>query len=215
MALSVEQLIAADRMIPLRDAIVAGLASQFEGIRVIAHPGKIDIYDVVKRAVVAAPGVALGWSRVQAPREVDGSYVTPIDWAAYIVAEDYADLTGRRRVARDVVAHAIGSHLLRVLHDPDLSSWGLARVTPPAGNPGPQLKPMFTATAYEKGTAYYAVTWTQGLIDLGADFLGGETPAFVLPDTDDPRPGLKFENEDAIPAEIQALIDQADQGGNP
>ena len=212
MPMTLEQLIAADRMTPLRDAIVAGLANQFDGVKIIAHPGKLDIYDVVKRAVIAAPGVAVGWSRVQAPREVDGSYVTPIDWAAYIVAEDHAVMGQRRRISRDVLAHAIGSHILKVLHDPALSSWGLDRVTPPDGQPGPQLKPLFTATAYEKGTAYYAVTWTQALVDLGPDFLAGTTPAFVLPDETDERPGLQFDSEDGIPTEIQAMIDQADAG---
>jgi hypothetical protein len=213
MAMTLDQLIAADRMSRLRDAIVATLSAEFDGVSVVAHPGKLDVYDVVKREVVSAPGVAVGWSRVQAPRQIDGSFVMPIDWSAYVVAEDHADLTSRRRIGRDVVAHAIGAHILRLLNDPDLSSWGLANVTPPVADPGPQLKPLFTAKAYEKGTVFYAVTWTQGVVDLGSDLLGGTTPAFVLPDEAHGRPGLQFPGEDAIPVEIQALIDKAETGG--
>ncbi len=204
---TLDQLIEADRMTALRDAIVAGLAAEFDDVKVIAHPGKIDIYDVVKRAVVSAPGVAVGWSRVQAPREVDGTFVMPVEWSAYIVTEDYAKLAEKRRISRDVIAYAIGSHILKVLHDPDLSSWGLSLVTPPEGTPGPQLRPMFTARAYEKGTAYYAVTWTQGIVGLGPDLVGGPTPAFSMPDAGDDRHGVKFPSDDDIPAEIRAMIE--------
>ncbi|WP_319775494.1 hypothetical protein [Breoghania sp.] len=209
-AIPLSQLIANDRMSVLRDAIVAGLAARLGGVSVKGHPGKLDIYDVVKGDIVQAPGVAVGWSRLQGARQIDMSYVSRVDWTAYIVVEDYADTGTRRRTDRDVVGHAIGGEILRMLHDPAVADWGLAGVTLPDGDPAPQMKPMFTAQAYERGTAYYAVTWTQTLVDQGLDPFAGATPTVVLGSDEDPLNGLQFDGEEAIPPEIAAIIAESE-----
>lgn len=208
-------LIAEDRFGVARDAIVAGLAAEFTDVKIRSHPGKLDIYDVVKMAALPSPCVLVGWTRMRSSRVTDGSYTLPVDWAAYIVAEDYADTATRTRIDRDVVANAIGSRILAILNDPDLSGWGLQNISLPDPHPGPELRPMFTAKESEKGTAYYAVTWSQSLADLGPNFMGGATPAFVEPgaDPEDPRPGLKFESDDLIPPEIKALMESDAEGG--
>lgn len=202
---TLSDLIAQDPVTPLRDAIRDSLDTLFIGVTVKAHHGKLDIYDVVKREVVQAPGIALGWTRIKSPRDVSGAYALPVEFAAYIVAEDTADKATRKRISREAVAHAIGARLLAILQDPDMAGWGLQNVSLPDGDPGPELKPIFTATAYEKGTAYYAVTWTQTIIDQGLDFLGGATPAFVAPD-EERGPGLKFASEGDLPPEVIAMI---------
>jgi len=210
---TLSELLASDPVTPLRDAVTARLQTLFKGVAVKSHIGKLDIYDVVKRDLVAAPGIAIGWTAVKSPRDISGAYCLPVDLAAYIVTED-KPIEGRR-VDRDELAHAIGTRLLEILHDADLSSWGLENISPPDGDPGPVFKPIFTATSYEKGTAYYAVTWTQMLAGLGPDFLGGPTPAFVAHDAER-GPGLKFLDESGIPPEIAAMIKEdasEDNGG--
>ncbi|MGS4886091.1 hypothetical protein [Roseibium sp. MB-4] len=206
------ELLANDPVTPLRDAVTARLKTLFKGVTVKSHIGKLDIYDVVKRELVSAPGIAIGWTAVKSPRDVSGTYCMPVDLAAYIVTEHMS--IGRQRVDRAELAHAIGTRLLKILHNADIASWGLEGITPPDGDPGPMFKPIFTATAYEKGTAYYAVTWTQMLIDLGEDFLGGPTPHFVAHD-EERGPGLKFLDETNIPPEIAAMIqeDAENDGG--
>jgi len=179
--------------------------TQIGGVSVVSHPGKLDIYDVMTRDLVRAPGIALGWTQIKATRETAGHYCLPVEFAAYIVVEDYADRTRGRRIPREQVALAIGTRLLAILNDPDLADWGLADVNLPLADPAPEFRPMFTATAYQKGTAYYAVTWTQEIVDLGPDFLGGDTPAFAAPD-EERGPGLKFPEESGIPPEIAAMI---------
>lgn len=211
---TLSELIADDPFSKLRDAIVAGLKTRIAGVAIEAHPGKLDIYDVISKSSINAPAVLIGWTSIKGPRSIDGSFTMPVDWAAYIIAEDFADLATSRRIERDVVAHAIGMRLLSLLHDPENSSWGLPGVCPPDGQPGPALKPLFTATAFEKGVSYYAVTWTQGLVDLGPDLVGGATPEVVWPGTDQEHPigGLKFATEEDIPPEVAAMIAASGEG---
>jgi hypothetical protein len=199
-------LINADQVSVMTLAITATIDAQIGGLTVRSHPGKLDIYDVMSRDLIRAPGVLLGWTQIKAMRETAGHYTMPVDFAAYIVAEDFADKPRGRRIPRETVANAIGTRLLAILNDPDLSDWGLANIGLPLTEPAPAFRPMFTATAYEKGTAYYAVTWTQEVIGLGPDFLGGETPAFMAPD-EERGPGLKFPAESDIPPEIIAMIE--------
>ncbi|KZM49453.1 hypothetical protein [Labrenzia sp. OB1] len=188
-------------------AISSVLEEQLQGVAVRSHPGKLDIYDVVSRDLVKSPGIALGWTQIRAMRQTAGHYCLPVEFAAYVVVEDLADRQRGRRFPRERVAHAIGTRLLAILNDPDLADWGLANIGLPESDPAPVFRPMFTATAYQKGTAYYAVTWTQELVGLGPDFLAGATPAFTVPD-EERGPGLKFPDDAGIPPEIAAMIEE-------
>lgn len=131
---------------------------------------------------------------------------------AFIVVEDYADTsaTPPRRVSRDVVANAIGSRLLLILSDPDTGSWGLTGLTPPATEPEPDLRPVFTMKTAEQATALFAVTWTQGLILQGVSlFDQGGTPGVVRDPAEGPPDGLIFDvdlDDDDLPTEIRALM---------
>lgn len=210
---SLSEIIASTRFEELRKAIVSQLGKLMRGVNVVEHPGKLDINDVVAKAIVSAPGVAIGWNRMRAPRDLGGTFCLPIDFVAFIVAEDYGDTsaTPPRRVSRDVVANAIGSRLLLILSDPDTGSWGLTGLTPPATEPEPDLRPVFTMKTAEQATALFAVTWTQGLVLQGASlFDRGATPGLYADPADGPPEGLIFDNLDLdgddVPTEIRALM---------
>lgn len=204
------QIIASTRFEELRKAVVARLGALMTGVNVVEHPGKLDINDVVAKAIVPAPGVAVGWNRMRAPRDLGGTFSLPVDFVAFIVAEDYADTAANppRRVQRDVVANAIGARLLLILSDPDTGSWGLTGITPPATEPEPDLKPVFTMKTAEQATALFAVTWTQGLILQGASLFDGPTPDVWADPEDGPPDGLIFDVDltEELPTEIRAWV---------
>ena len=196
---SLSAMIEASRFEAAKDAIVATLKTLMTDVAVVSHPGKLDIADVVAKSVVKAPGVAIGWTRVRTPRDVEGTFGSVVEWTAYIVVEDGADLVTKRRMNREDIAHAIGSFLLGVLADADTPSWGLRNITMPSRDPAPELRPVFTTKSFEGGTAYYAVTWSQTLVDEGAPFMSAATPAF-----DEATSEADF-SPHGIPPEILAL----------
>ena len=206
-ALTLSQMISASRLDTTKSAIVAALKPLLQGVAVVAHPGKLDINDVVAKAVVAAPGVAVGWTRARASRDLGGTFELPIDLVAYIVTEDFADLAANppRSIGRDAVAHGIGAFLLRILHDPDASVWGLTGITNPLPDPAPALVPVMTMKTAENGTAIFAVTWTQVLALEGAPFFGGATPAIA--ELED-HSGFDFDAppDENIPTELLAVM---------
>lgn len=207
---TLSQIIASTRFETLRRAIVARLGALMPGVAVVGHPGKLDINDVVARAIVAAPGVAVGWNRMRSPRDLGGTFGLPIDFVAYIVVEDYADTAAvpPRRVDRDVVANAIGARLLLILADLDTASWGLTGLMPPATEPEPELRPVFTMKSADNAAALFAVTWTQVLVLQGVSFFDGPTPRVAADPAAGPPEGLVFDlDTDAeLPTEIRALI---------
>ncbi len=162
-----------------RDAIVTQLGALLPGVTVDGHPGKLDINDVVGQDNVATPGILVGYTRVRELADPGGTFTMAIDWVAYIVVDDWVlqTVTPPRAVKREDVAHAIGLQLLRILRDPEAGSWGIGGVEVPAMDPPPAFAPVFTLKPAEQATALYAVTWSQGLIQEGARFFGGATPA--------------------------------------
>ena len=198
------EMLASTRIEGLRDAVVSELKRLLKGVTVKSHPGKLDMNDVLSKAVVSAPGVAVGWSRLRGTRDLDGSYAVPVDFIAYIVTED-GPLPGAnppRLLGRDVLAMAIGAQILRILADPDTASWGMTGLSAPAPEPEPEMRPVFTMKTAENGTALFVVTWTQMLVDEGASLFGGPTPEFTgVPD------GMEFEIPDGdVPTEILAVL---------
>lgn len=198
-------LVAADPLGAAKAAIRGRLNTLLPGVTVVAHPGKIDLSEVVAKAVVAAPGIALGWSRIRVGRTIDGSYALGVEWTAYVVVEDA--VLGDRRVDRERLGLAIGARLVAILEDADEQTWGIGGILPPESDPRPELKPMFTVRDEARGTAYYAVTWTQSLVDLGRSLFAGETPTLTLVD---PQPttaiDIDFSSADRIPPEVLALL---------
>ena len=121
-----------------------------------------------------------------------GQFNAPVEWAAYIVAEDYADVAGKRRIDRDAVAHGIGQTLLEILADPDLSQLGPCRYRPAGHRSGPGAgTPMFTAKSWEAGTAYYAVTWRQAFWNSGTPFFDASRVVDHRRAADSSAPGFR------------------------
>lgn len=163
------QLIAADPIAPAQRAIVTVVKTLLPGVSVMLHPGKVDISELVSKALVAAPGVGIGWSRVRTLRAVDGHFSFLVDWVAYIVAE--ARAVENRRVEKEAVALAIGNRLMLMLADGETCFWGVSGISPPEPVPGPEFKPLFTVADAKQGTVYYTVTWSQTLTGLGTTYL--------------------------------------------
>jgi hypothetical protein len=161
---TLEQMLEHDPLAPVQSAIVATLRQHLAGITIEKHPGKVDISELVKKAVVRAPGIGVGWSRVRETFLMDGASCFAVEWVAYVVAEAKA-IAGKRR-EKEEVGLAIGSHVLSILADPNVSLWGRTGVLPIEEKPGAELKPFFTIKDAEQGTAYYVVTWSQIVADL-------------------------------------------------
>lgn len=200
--LSLQALVAADPLAPVKAAIRDRLSALLPGVAVVSHPGKIDISEVVGKSVVAAPGIAVGWSRIRAARIIDGGHQLVVEWTAYIVVEDRA--IGGRAVSRETLGLAIGSRVVAVLEDADEQTWGLGNLMPPAADPRPELRPMFTVRDLAAGAAYYAVTWTQSLVDLGVGLFAAPQPSVATTAAD---PAIDIEFEEALPPEVLAMLE--------
>lgn len=165
--MSIEALLAADPLAALQVAIVSRLKVLLPGVSVVAHPGKVDVSELIAKSIVNAPGVGIGWSRVKPLALGDGSFSLSAEWVAYIVAE--ARPVAGRRIEKEAVALAIGAQLMRILHDDQASLWGiLSGLHLPEVMPAPEMKPLFTVRDAGQGVAYYTVTWTQTVADVGA-----------------------------------------------
>ncbi|QRE74385.1 hypothetical protein [Methylobacterium aquaticum] len=209
---TLSQMIAATRLDELRGNVITTLQGLLKGVNVVAHPGKLDMEDFLKKTIVQAPGVAVGVSGLRRAREMDGAYGIPVALSAFIITEDFADRssTPPRAIPRDVVAMAIGARLLLILSDADTASWGMTGAMPPAADPEPELRPVFTMKAAENRTNLYAVTWTQVLVREGVPTFGGPTPPVAgVPD------GMEFEwpEDGELPTELLAAF--GSQGERP
>ena len=201
------ELLAADPLAAVQSAIVARLKALLPGVAIVSHPGKIDISEVVAKSVVASPGIAVGWSRIRAPRLVDGSFAATVEWSAYVVVEDMA--IGGRRKGREEVGLAIGRRLVEIVEDADEQTWGLGLLLPPAADPPPELKPLFTVKDATQGAAYYAVTWTQTIVDQGRSLFAGQTPTATSSETG--AIDLTWPDGETMPPEVLAMIAQAEE----
>ena len=212
------ELLAGTRLALTRDAVEATLARLLPGVAVVALPGKLDINDYVQKAIVDAPGVAVGYTRLRQVGDPGGTWSDVVDFAAYIVVDDWVDfdVDPPKTNNRELVGHAIGGQILRALRDPVLCFWGLTEVEPPSQDPPPALVPVFTSKVEENMTAIYAVTWSQALANDGTSFFGGP-PASASTDEDFPdSAGLIFETGDVpyddLPPELQAHLNRARDG---
>ena len=161
-----DQLLATDALGPLQAAIVSTLRALNPGVTVEAHPGKVDISELVNKTVVKAPGIGIGFSKIKTGQQAEGHFWLAIEWVAYVVAE--AKVVGNRRIEKEAVGLAIGGRVLEILADLETSLWGRTGVLPPETTPPAELKPLFTIKDQSQGVAYYTVTWTQIMADQGA-----------------------------------------------
>ena len=208
---SVADLVAGDPLGATKAAIVARLAALIGGVKVVSHPGRLDVSEVVGREVTDAPAIRLGWSRVRASELMDGSFHMPVEFVAYVVARPVA-IAGRR-VEAEAVALAIGRRILQVLADRETSFWGRLQLTPPAETPPPEFRPIFTVADAAEGVAYYAVTWTQSLTDQGPNLFDAPAPAVTETVDADGRLSVhaEFGPDDAdVPEMLRALWSDPD-----
>lgn len=190
---SLDALLADDRLHAIQGAIVEVLKTLNPGLAIVRHPGKVDVSELIAKSVVAAPGVGIGWSRIRQANLSDGSFSLNVEWVAYIVAE--AKSVGNRRVEKEAIGLAIGARILKILGDDESVLWGSVGLLPPETAPPPELKPLFTVRDASQGVAYYTVTWTQTVVDVGQTEFPTGTATFV-PEHD----WLQFESQQALEA---------------
>lgn len=185
------ELLAADPLAPLQTAIVSTIRMLNPGVNVTAHPGKVDVSELIARTVVNAPGIGIGWSKIKTGQHADGLYYLAAEWVAYIVAE--AMVVGARRVEKEAVGLALGGRLLEILADIDINMWGRIGVLPPEATPPAELKPLFTIRDAAKGVAYYTVTWTQIMPALGDSVFPGHVGRY-----DEQLGAIRYDDADQI-----------------
>lgn len=155
--------IAASRLAPLPGAIAATLRPLFLGVQVKTHPGRIDVADVLAGDVFLPPMIAISVVAADPVVEIASDYSVFAECCAYVISEDMA--VGNLSVGRDQVALAMCQGVADVVCDLDAPRWGLEDITSPADI---RIRPLFTQLSFEKGIAFYAVTWRQKLFALGA-----------------------------------------------
>lgn len=175
--LTTADMIAASRVNALRDAVVATFEPVFPQFEVKAHPGKLDIADIVAQDMFRPPALAIAALRVKPEERASGSEDLVVDLAAYVIVEDGPWGPSNGLIYRDELGYAVGAALIRLLSatGPDaVNRWGLIDVGMPADV---EMKPLFTVKSYERGSAFYAVTWRQVLYHTGPTIWDMDSPA--------------------------------------
>lgn len=164
-------LVASSKAFALREAIIAALKEYFSDIEVRAHIGKLDIGDVIEKAVFNPPTIAVAATRMTSDSRLSGADDLIVQLTAYVVTEDL--MVSGRRVNRDELAIAICEAILVLLSDPEVPHW-VDGVGPPDDIVS---QPLFTMANFQKGVVYYAVTWRQTLYAISdANFFTGDAP---------------------------------------
>lgn len=164
-------LIGNSRTFALREAIISALKSRFTDIEVRAHIGKLDLGDVIEKAIFNPPTIAIAATRMTSDRRLSGADDLTVQLTAYVVAEDL--MVSGHRVNRDELAIAMCEAIVVSLSDPEFAHW-----IDGVGDPDDVVaQPLFTMANFQKGVVYYAVTWKQKLYALGdANFFTGDAP---------------------------------------
>jgi len=158
--LSLAEIVAASRVVSLRDAVADGLAERLD-VPVLRHIGKLDISDVMAGETLSAPSIHVAVTKFLSEAPASGVEDLRVHLTAYVVAED-AMVEGRA-VYRDEIGYALALATLAVIKDEKVSRWGLEDIDYPEDA---QAAPLFTARSFAKGVAYYSVTWRQTLFNL-------------------------------------------------
>lgn len=197
------EILSADPLEAWQRAIVARLVTLFPGVTVKAHPGKIDISQMIAKTIVPAPGIAVGWSRVRSIEIINGMVDLTVDWSAYLVVE--AKAIENRAVDRDRLGWALGYRMMMILADREETTWGLNQITPPSEQPAPQLVPLYTVQDESRGVGYLAATWSQTLVAQGAGLYDAPTPVLAPIIDDEGRPSIEADFDGDVPLEVRAL----------
>ncbi|MGX7745892.1 hypothetical protein [Rhodopseudomonas parapalustris] len=144
-------------------AVEASLKSQFPGVTVRQHPGRIDLSDAIEKDIFTPPMMAVAAVRWKFDGDLDGSWDLEVEPAVFIVTEDMA--VDGKSVPRQDIAHALSLGVLEILGDLDAQRWGLTSISSPNKI---EARPLFTSQTYTKGSAYYAVSWSQTMCGFGS-----------------------------------------------
>lgn len=151
----------------VREGIVDTFQSLLSGVSISSHPGKLDISDIVALDIKKLPAIMVGWTRQQITPEMANHFGLNVEFTAYIAVNDMAQVAAKRRINREDVAAAIGSRLLQILSHDAHNTFGVSNLLSPSDDKPAEFKPVFTSKSYAQGVAYYAVVWTQTIIDQG------------------------------------------------
>jgi len=167
-ARSLLELLGSSRLFDFREAVRSTLDTLFPEIEVAAHPGKIDIADIVQGDSFHAPSIHVAIAEVRPPEyRVSGLREVSVKVAAYVVVEDQAIGDPPKRYTRDEIGLAVCDAIIAVAENPHLSRWGLDDIAYPEQV---EMRPLLTAKVFDKGTAYYVVTFRQQLTGCGDPF---------------------------------------------
>ncbi len=170
-AISRANLVTSSKTFALREAIIAALKNYFADIEVRAHISKLDMGDVIEKAIFNPPTIAIAATRMTSDSRLSGADDLIVQLTAYVVTEDL--MISGHRVNRDELAIAICEAILVLLSDPDIPRW-VEGVGPPDDI---IAQPLFTMANFQKGVVYYAVTWKQTLYAISdANFFTGDAP---------------------------------------
>ena len=166
--LTLLEVLEASRLHELRQAVIARLKTLIAGVEVRAHPGKIDLSDVVAEDTFVAPSILVALTRFTPDMRLSGSVDDCAHLAAYVIVEDTV-LDGRR-YERDEIGPALCDAIAHYLARPGPEAmWGLEGVGLPEDIAG---QPVFTAKTFARGMAFYAVTWRQDIFARGEPMFG-------------------------------------------
>ncbi len=176
-SLTLANLLACSRVIYTRDAVVAALAARFPEVQVKAHPGKLDMADVLAQGTFTAPSIHVACARLMNDERPSGAQDLTLYFRAYVVAENrQIGGTSGPVIKGDEIGYALMVGLLDALQLEDVARWGCRDIGFPVE---PQGEPLFTLKTFEKGAVYYVVTWRQTLFREGVVLpnLGGPNAA--------------------------------------
>lgn len=163
--LSLSALVTASQVHALQRAIVAALAPLFPEVEVKGHPGKLDISDVLEKDVIRAPAILVAILRQVEEQRLSTSRDVLVEIGLFVVVEDAAFGEPPMRIERDELGHAICDALTYILNGRESSRWNYQASA--IGFPDRiEARPLFTALTFERGTAYYTVTFSQTLYNL-------------------------------------------------
>lgn len=189
--LTLAELLACSRVIFTRDQVVAALAARFPEVQVKAHPGKLDMADVLKEGTFTAPSIHVACARLHDDERLSGAQDLTLHFRAYVVAEN-RQIGGQQGLTyrADEIGYALVVGLLDALKLEYVARWGCRDLSFPEDAQG---EPLFTLKTFDRGTVYYVVTWRQTLLREGVLLpnLGGgyaaQPPWRSPPWTDDPQ----------------------------
>lgn len=176
--MTLSEILAISRLYEFRNAVAATLAVELPDVAVTTHPGKIDIADIVAGDAFGAPSIHVAISETRTPgHRVSALRDVPVKVTAYVVVEDM--VIDERLVTRDELGLAICDALSAIAEDPHKARWGLTDIAPPEEI---EMRPVLTVKSFERGTAFYAVTFRQVLTSGGNPFWAPDVvPPPILP----------------------------------